>query len=670
MCHGSILQVLSNNALLAYNEIWEFAISLFEQCSTQRNRMEGYRKKCYSSGHRLLNHDRLVCNLLSALFFLENAVENSYFKCSNISVICTRIFRSLNKCLELDACHLNNSPWRVRLMVLSSDNIKLSRNLIPCDAFIGSKIPNVLLFCPCISFLLNNYVKIWNAEGDFMANETTNTEVPLGMSNLLSGILWAYKSLLGEPTPTIQSSNPWFYTDNDLSQPLFSSQDHIEAIDFIRKAISVHTHLDADLLITEENLPILVILLTTELSFIRFKFRLLKSECRYLNELTPFYVVLMKRVLERTMHSLVLSIQDSSDKDTNRKSDFFVQLCSSDCHHDCRRIEVFLKSFEVLLESLAFGIDDVSQILSTHMEQLINMSTTRTDHSTSKECTDVQFVPDNSFKPIVASSQLKQTHFGDEDFNDCNSPVVTETLDIQDNHDSYEEIRTRNSSRLSVRIRLLTCLLLYGLRSNNTSLLRQIHNSLHESFGRTFLDDKESIKWLCKLTENISQSIRKAFCGTKYGCKLSSDLAEVIIFFISSMIDAIRQVLQSVIAHCSQFLRISPVIKLIHSLCQLSDCIVCVHQIHKETLHSETDSWKLIGKHADQLIRTIWSVGSKFSKSLRGFELGPVNCLESWMKLYSAKIIDTRSGPEYCLAPAFQHITPIATFQLANFLQR
>ncbi|XP_018654902.1 putative ataxia telangiectasia mutated (atm) [Schistosoma mansoni] len=664
---GSISHVPSDSVLSAYNEIWEFAVSLFEQCSIQRSRLQGHKREGSLSGYRFLNHDRLVCNLLSALFCLHNSTRNNHFKCANVSNICSRIFTSLMRCLDLDTSHLNNSPWRVRLIVLSSTCLKLPRNLVPCDVFLSvSTIPNVLLFNPGILFLLYNYTKIWNTDDDYAEKNTTIMHVPTEMSILLTGILWAYKNyLIKEFTPTIYSSNPWFHTGSNLSQPLFSNQDHIEAIDFIRKNISVHTRLNPNLSVTSENIPSLVVFLATELSFIQYKFCLLKKKCKYLDELPSCYAVMLERVLKQILDNLISSKYQWCDSVKNDITNFSVQLSTDDFNQKFKKLEMFAKSLEVLLELLAFSIDDISWISSPQLNQLILLSTSYLSFSTSE-----QLISENTFQPLAVSSQVKKTNFGDEDFEDADSSV---TVEITNNQDHSEEIYSRNNLYQSIKFQIFNSLFLFSLRSKNINLLKQIYQSLHESMSKIVLNDHDSIKWLSKLTRNISQSMYKTFSGKNYDYNLNTDFAEMITYFISSIVDTVREILKFLLARCSQYLCINLIVKLIRSLCVLSNSMVYIYVLQNQANLNleEMGQWKLIGQHIDQLIRTVWSVGFKVSgKSLQGFEVATVDCLNFWMNLYSAKIIDKQNNPEYCLVPTVQHIVPIAASQLAKFLQR
>ncbi|CAH8567416.1 unnamed protein product [Schistosoma turkestanicum] len=651
ICQGLISHVLLDNALSSYNEIWEFAISLFEQCSIQRNRLHGRKREGSMSGYRFLNHDRL------------NSTRNNHLKCVNVSNICLRIFTSLMKCLDLDSSHLNSSPWRVRLIVLSSNYLKLPQNLIPCEFFVNvPTIPNVLLFNPGILFLIYNYTKIWNADDDVPENDTTFMEVPTDMSILLTGILWSYKNyVMNEYTPTIHSSNPWFYTGSNHNQPLFSNQDHIEAIDFIRKTISVHTRLNANLPITDENIPSLVVLLTTELSFIQYKCGLLKKNCEYVDELSSFYSVIMKRVLKQTLDNLISNKYHWCDSAKTDKSNFSVQLNADDFNKEFKKFEMFAKSLEVLLELLAFSTDDLLWISSPQLNQLVHFSTS---YSTIE-----QSISENTFQPIAVSSQVKKTNFGDEDFEDADSSV---TVEVTNNQDDLKEIYLRSNFYQSVKFQIFNSLFLFSLRRKNINLLKQIYQSLHDSITKIALNDNESIKWLSKLTRNISRSMYKTFSDKNYDCNLSIDFAEVITHFISSIVDTVREILKSLLARCSQYLCITLIVKLIRSLCMLSNSMVYIYMLQNQaSMDLEViEHWKLIGQHIDQMIRTVWSVGSKFSrKSLQGFEDATVDCLNLWINLYSANIIDKQNNPEYCLIPAIQHITPSATFQLAEFLQ-
>uniref|UniRef100_A0A094ZKV8 Serine-protein kinase ATM n=1 Tax=Schistosoma haematobium TaxID=6185 RepID=A0A094ZKV8_SCHHA len=663
---GSISHVPLDSVLSAYNEIWEFAVSLFEQCSLQRNRLQGHKREGSLSGYRFLNHDRLACNLLSALFCLHNSTRNNHFQCVNVSNICLRIFTSLMRCLDLDTSHLNNSPWRVRLIVLISTCQKLPRNLIPCDIFLSvSTIPNVLLFNPGILFLLYNYTKVWNTDDDLAEKNTTIVQVPTEMSILLTGILWAYKIyLVDEFAPTIHSSNPWFHTGSNLNQPLFSNQDHIEAIDFIRKNISVHTRLNANLSLTDENIFSLVVFLATELSFIRYKFCLLKKKCKYLDELPSCYAVMLERVLKQILDNLISSKYQWCDSVKNDITNFSVQLNTDDFNQKFKKLEMFVKSLEILLELLTFSIDYISWISSSQLNQLIFFSTSYFSFSTSE-----QLISENTFQPLAVSSQVKKTNFGDEDFEDTDSSV---TVEITNNQDNSEEINSRNNLYQSVKFQIFNSLFLFSLRCKNISLLKQIYQSLHESMSKIVLNDHDSIKWLSKLTRNISQSIYKTFSDKNYDHNLNSDFVEMITYFISSIVDTIREILKSLLARCSQYLCINLIVKLIRSLCMLSNSMVYIYVLQNQANLNleEMGHWKLIGQHIDQLIRTVWSVGSKFSgKSLQGFEVATVDCLNFWINLYSANIIDKQNNPEYCLVPTVQHIVPIATFQLAKFLQ-
>ncbi|CAH8679444.1 unnamed protein product [Schistosoma rodhaini] len=663
---GSISHVPSDSVLSAYNEIWEFAVSLFEQCSIQRSRLQGHKREGSLSGYRFLNHDRLVCNLLSALFCLHNSTRNNHFKCANVSNICSRIFTSLMRCLDLDTSHLNNCPWRVRLIVLSSTCLKLPRNLVPCDVFLSvSTIPNVLLFNPGILFLLYNYTKIWNTDDDYAEKNTTIMHVPTEMSILLTGILWAYKNyLIKEFIPTIYSSNPWFHTGSNLSQPLFSNQDHIEAIDFIRKNISVHTRLNPNLSVTSENIPSLVVFLATELSLIQYKFCLLKKKCKYLDELPSCYAVMLERVLKQILDNLISTKYQWCDSVKNDITNFSVQLNTDDFNQRFKKLEMFAKSLEVLLELLAFSIDDMSWISSPQLNQLILLSTSYFSFSTSE-----QLISENTFQPLAVSSQVKKTNFGDEDFEDANSSV---TVEITNNQDHSEEIYSRSNLYQSIKFQVFNSLFLFSLRSKNINLLKQIYQSLHESMSKIVLNDHDSIKWLSKLTRNISQSMYKTFSDKNYDYNLNNDFAEMITYFVSSIVDTVREILKSLLARCSQYLCINLIVKLIRSLCVLSNSMVYIYVLQNQANLNleEMGQWKLIGQHIDQLIRTVWSVGFKVSgKSLQGFEVATVDCLNFWMNLYSAKIIDKQNNPEYCLVPTVQHIVPIAAFQLAKFLQ-
>ncbi|CAH8669563.1 unnamed protein product [Schistosoma haematobium] len=663
---GSISHVPLDSVLSAYNEIWEFAVSLFEQCSLQRNRLQGHKREGSLSGYRFLNHDRLACNLLSALFCLHNSTRNNHFQCVNVSNICLRIFTSLMRCLDLDTSHLNNSPWRVRLIVLISTCQKLPRNLIPCDIFLSvSTIPNVLLFNPGILFLLYNYTKVWNTDDDLAEKNTTIVQVPTEMSILLTGILWAYKIyLIDEFASTIHSSNPWFHTGSNLNQPLFSNQDHIEAIDFIRKNISVHTRLNANLSLTDENIFSLVVFLATELSFIRYKFCLLKKKCKYLDELPSCYAVMLERVLKQILDNLISSKYQWCDSVKNDITNFSVQLNTDDFNQKFKKLEMFVKSLEILLELLTFSIDYISWISSSQLNQLIFFSTSYFSFSTSE-----QLISENTFQPLAVSSQVKKTNFGDEDFEDTDSSV---TVEITNNQDNSEEINSRNNLYQSVKFQIFNSLFLFSLRCKKISLLKQIYQSLHESMSKIVLNDHDSIKWLSKLTRNISQSMYKTFSDKNYDHNLNSDFVEMITYFISSIVDTIREILKFLLVRCSQYLCINLIVKLIRSLCMLSNSMVYIYVLQNQANLNleEMGHWKLIGQHIDQLIRTVWSVGSKFSgKSLQGFEVATVDCLNFWINLYSANIIDKQNNPEYCLVPTVQHIVPIATFQLAKFLQ-
>ncbi|VDO75821.1 unnamed protein product, partial [Schistosoma margrebowiei] len=664
---GSISHVPLDSVLSAYNEIWEFAVSLFEQCSLQRNRLQGHKREGSLSGYRFLNHDRLVCNLLSALFCLHNSTKNNHFQCVNVSNICLRIFTSLMRCLDLDTSHLNNSPWRVRLIVLISTCLKLPRNLIPCDIFLSvSTIPNVLLFNPGILFLLYNYTKVWNTDDDLAEKNTTVVQVPTEISILLTGILWAYKIyLINQFTPTIHSSNPWFHTGSNLNQPLFSNQDHIEAIDFIRKNISVHTRLNANLSLTDENIFSLVVFLATELSFIRYKFCLLKKKCKYLDELPSCYAVMLERVLKQILDNLISSKYQWCDSVKNDITNFSVRLNTDDFNQKFKKLEMFVKSLEILLELLTSSIDDISWISSSQLNQLILLSTSYFSFSTSE-----QLISENTFQPLAVSSQVKKTNFGDEDFEDTDCSV---SVEITNNEDNSEEINSRNNLYQSVKFQIFNSLFLFSLRCKNISLLKQIYQSLHESMSKIVFNDHDSIKWLSKLTRSISQSMYKTFSDKNYDHNLNSDFVEMITYFISSIVDTIREILKSLLARCSQYLCINLIVKLIRSLCMLSNSMVYIYVLQNQANLNleEMGNWKLIGQHIDQLIRIVWSVGSKFSgKSLQGFEVATVDCLNFWINLYSANIIDKQNNPEYCLVPTVQHIVPIAAFQLAKFLQR
>ncbi|KAK4474472.1 hypothetical protein MN116_001623, partial [Schistosoma mekongi] len=663
---GLISHIPLNSALSAYNEIWEFSACLFEQCSIQRNRLQGHKREGSLSGYRFLNHDRLVCNLLSALFCLHNSVRNNHFNCPNISNICLRIFTSLMKCLDLDTSHLNSSPWRIRLIVLSSTYMKLPQGLIPCDIFNVSTIPNILLFNLGIIFLLYNYVKIWNTEDYHIENDTT-TIMPTEMNILLTGILWVYKSyIVTEFTPTIHSSNPWFYTESSLIQPLFSNQDHIEAIEFIRKVILIHTRLNEKLPVFSENIPSLVLLLTTELSLIHYKYCILKKECRYLDELPNVYVVLLKMVLEQTLANLISTSYKCCDLAENNLFALPIQLSTDNFGQKYKKLDIFIKSLEALLELLAYSVDDIPWISSLQLGQLINVSTSPVSYSTVG-----QSISENTSQPIAVSTQLK-TNFGDEDFEDSTSSFVV-PVEIANSQDNSSVTYLQNKLYQSVKLRIFNSLFLFGFRRKNISLLKQLYQSLQESISKIVLNDKESVKWLYKLTKNTSQSMYRIFSDKNYDCHLSSDFAELITYFISSMVDTIREMLKSLLARSNQYLRIITVVKLVRSLCMLSNSMIFMYRkLHKQSNSNldEIGHWKLICQHIDQLIRTVWSVGAKFSrKSLQGFEVATIDCLEFWINLCSAKFIDIQSNPEYCLVLAVQHITPVATFQLAKFLQ-
>ncbi|CAH8656684.1 unnamed protein product [Schistosoma margrebowiei] len=646
---GSISHVPLDSVLSAYNEIWEFAVSLFEQCSLQRNRLQGHKREGSLSGYRFLNHDRLVCNLLSALFCLHNSTKNNHFQCVNVSNICLRIFTSLMRCLDLDTSHLNNSPWRVRLIVLISTCLKLPRNLIPCDIFLSvSTIPNVLLFNPGILFLLYNYTKVWNTDDDLAEKNTTVVQVPTEISILLTGILWAYKIyLINQFTPTIHSSNPWFHTGSNLNQPLF-----------------IHTRLNANLSLTDENIFSLVVFLATELSFIRYKFYFLKKKCKYLDELPSCYAVMLERVLKQILDNLISSKYQWCDSVKNDITNFSVRLNTDDFNQKFKKLEMFVKSLEILLELLTSSIDDISWISSSQLNQLILLSTSYFSFSTSE-----QLISENTFQPLDVSSQVKKTNFGDEHFEDTDCSVPVE---ITNNEDNSEEINSRNNLYHSVKFQIFNSLFLFSLRCKNISLLKQIYQSLHESMSKIVLNDHDSIKWLSKLTRNISQSMYKTFSDKNYDNNLNSDFVEMITYFISSIVDSIREILKSLLARCSQYLCINLIVKLIRSLCMLSNSMVYIYVLQNQANLNleEMGHWKLIGQHIDQLIRTVWSVGSKFSgKSLQGFEVATVDCFNFWINLYSSNIIDKQNNPDYCLVPTVQHIVPIAAFQLAKFLQ-
>ncbi|TNN16177.1 Serine-protein kinase ATM, partial [Schistosoma japonicum] len=664
---GFTSYVPSNSALSAYNEIWEFSACLFEQCSIQRNRLQGHKREGSLSGYRFLNHDRLVCNLLSALFCLHNSVGNNHFNCPNISNICLRIFTSLMKCLDLDTGHLNNSPWRIRLIVLSSTYLKLPQGLIPCDIFNVSTIPNILLFNLGIIFLLYNYVKIWNADDYHIENDAT-TILPTEMNILLTGILWAYKSyIVAEFIPTIHSSNPWFYTESSLIQPLFSNQDHIEAIEFIRKVILIHTRLNEKLPVTSENIPSLVLLLTTELSLIHYKYCILNKECKFLDELPNVYVVLLKMVLEQILANLISTCYKCYDSTENNLFTFSLQLSTDNFCQKYKKLEIFVKSLEALLELLAYGVDDISWITPLQLGQLLNVSTTPVSYSAVG-----QSISENTSQPMAVSTQLMKTNFGDEDFGDSTFSVVV-PVDITDSQSNSGETYLHNKLYQSVKLRIFNSLFLFGFRRKNISLLKQLYQSLQESISKIVLNDKESAKWLYKLTKNTSQSMYRIFSDKNYDCRLSSDFAELITYLISSVVDTIREMLKSLLARFSQYLCIITVVKLVRSLCMLSNSMVFIYRKLHQQSNSNLDGighWKLICQHMDQLIRTVWSVGSKFSrKSLQGFEVATIDCLKFWINLYSAKFIDIQNNPEYCLVLTVQHITPVATFQLAKFLQ-
>ncbi|KAF6774127.1 hypothetical protein AHF37_06651 [Paragonimus kellicotti] len=309
-----------------------------------------------------------------------------------------------------------------------------------------------------------------------------------------------------------------------------------------------------------------------------------------------------------------------------------------ECGESTKRDELALYGLEALLDCLPVQTTD-TWLSVAHFEQLVERATV--ELSRRPLISDLP-LPKTRSTPALQriNDACNSRRFGDDDFDDCRS-VASDQLEELPEEVDEDNLLKRAHSRRTISLRLFSVLFYFALRIRSCSMLDSLQASLTQLFCNSPCHTVESMEWLCCLvsttTHAVSQVVR---------CHLQPFSPDVpfeglVASFLSCLVDAVREALKARVARVGC---ISHVCQLIRAAVQLIYCLICA-------------VWSIVAKRGVRLIR--------------GFPLVPADCLQAWMQLHAAGVLDTTISPDHLLSVVLQpYSTPAVLLQFLQFLEK
>ncbi|KAF8561805.1 hypothetical protein P879_09137, partial [Paragonimus westermani] len=342
----------------------------------------------------------------------------------------------------------------------------------------------------------------------------------------------------------------------------------------------------------------------------------------------------------------------------------------AECGESVKQDEFSLCGLEALLDCLPDQTTDDTWFSSAHFEQLVERATA--ELSRRPLISDLPLPRTRSTPGLQKMNDAcNSSRFGDDDFDDCRSVPADQLEELPKEIDEVYLLKRAHNKR-TTSVRLFSLLFYFALRIQSCSMLDFLQASLAQLLCNSPCDTVESIEWLCCLVTAATRAVSHVVRCPLRPFNPDMLFEGLVASFLSCLVDAVREALK---ARVTRVGCLSHVSQLIRAAAQLICCItIIINEWTEQQQDRLTDlqRWQTIGLHLNQLICAVWSIVAKRGvRLLRGFPPVPESCLQAWMQLHAAGVLDTTASPDYLLSVVFQpHSTPAVLLQFLQFLEK
>ncbi|KAA3672408.1 uncharacterized protein DEA37_0013893 [Paragonimus westermani] len=666
---------LSTGVLLGLHQCWTTALRIAEltTCLYDPERMR--RRGSLMSKSRLQNQDHLAYDLLLELVHLLTLSPNDLFITLRVpfSNQLDAYFRKIFA--NRTVFFTESSWWRLRFFIVVG-------SVFPELQFVQYSnaqhvIPAAITHIPVLHYFVQQCLNplVPNTSVDEEAIYESNRSTVSSYCSLVS----LYCVLLH--TLTCSNNQQEFVPRSpslcSTGSPLFlgtalSTLQAVEIIDYICEMLSSHPllfHLE-EAIADSAALRVLVQLFVLWLQLTHLRSHLYSSKdhavIRSNLPIQPIKTVLCRLILDLLMTERSLTGPLASKQQIG----ILDEQHQAECDESAKRDELALYGLEALLDCLPDQTTGDTWFSSALFEQLV-------EHATA-ELSRRPLISDHPLPRIGSTPGLQKmndacnsSRFGDDDFDDCRSVPADQFEELLKEIDEDNLLKRAHNKR-ATSLRLFSLLFYFALRIQSCSMLDFLQASLAQLLCNSPCDTVESMEWLCCLvsaaTRAVSQIVRCPFRPFNTDMPFEGLVAS----FLSCLVDAVREALK---ARVTRVGCLSHVSQLIRAAAQLICCIaIIINEWTEQQQDRLTDPqrWQTIGLHLNQLICAVWSIVAKRGvRLLRGFPPVPADCLQAWMQLHAAGVLDTTASPDYLLSVVFQpHSTPAVLLQFLQFLEK
>ncbi|KAF7260459.1 hypothetical protein EG68_02210, partial [Paragonimus skrjabini miyazakii] len=446
----------------------------------------------------------------------------------------------------------------------------------------------------------------------------------------------------------------------------------MEIIDYICEMLSNHPllfHLE-EAITDSDSLRALIQLffLWLQLAHLRSHLRSSKDHAVILPQLPiqPIKTVLSGLILD------LLKIEGASSDslESKRRIRMLNEKHRVECSESTKRDELTLCSLEALLDCLPVQTTNDTWLSVTHFEQLVERATA--ELSRRPLISDLLLPKTGSTPgPQKINDACNSSRFGDDDFDDCRSVAADQLEQLPEEVDG-DNLLKRAHSRRTINLRLFSVLFYFALRIRSCSMLDSLQASLTQLLCNSPCHNVESMEWLCCLVSTTAHAVSEVVRCPLRPFNPDMLFEGLVASFLSCLVDAVREALK---ARVTRVGCLSHVCQLIRAAVQLIYCVVTITNEwtkQQQNCLADLQRWQTIGQHLNQLICAVWSIVAKRGvRLLRGFPLVPADCLQAWMQLHAAGILDTAGSPDHLLSVVLQpHSTPAVLLQFLQFLEK
>ncbi|CAL8089463.1 unnamed protein product [Calicophoron daubneyi] len=612
---------------------------------------EPWRNSFRGARHRVYSRDRLAYEVLQKLLSLL-AASNFNEELLKLSAELSHPFRKLLRAsLPLrSTLEATAAPWRWQSVVLA-DSVVPNWNLahMTSDFHDSSK---AVLCSSSISAFLSQYINSLETESFEETEELSPNEFSTVLEAqccILAGLYWVcLNNFVADCECDILHSRSYVLrTSHKLH---FSTQQAAEAVQLIRKKISTNPLLleIQKLPLTENFVIVLTALLLCELRLAHLHSHLLPQANKSLfisNDSVCF-------ILNSLVDSFLISFDsvENSTSSSNKRHQI-----EQPTFHDPGNIP--LTCLELIIESLPADFTSNLWLSSSRQNKLMQFCLSRPVSCNAP-------IPSSKSKQNNATDRNVRLNFGDDDFADCSrSNEPTNEILMEDEEE--ERGNSSGSDRQKINSRLFRAVLSYALITNSVELLDSIQHRLDTVLNPQHpCETKEAIDWLCFVGIAIMEVLQRGPSCSITTWNLVS--REKVFLLMSSLVDAIHRSFKARLNHGYQDRCIAPLIDLLHIGCGLSKSI-------SHILESATDQnrWTLVGRHLDNLLRTVWSVLAKQGdRLLYGLNEVAIEYSQTWFQAHSQKILENDTAVEYALSNILRQSISTPLLNLIDYLEQ